>query len=142
MKSLLLRDTVLKNTDWVVGFAIYLGKETKIMMNQKKAKPKVSNMMKTMNKLLYTVFAFQFVIISTLATLSYIWLKNNSKTHVYLGLDESSTGIMSWVIQLLTYQVTFSHMIPISLYVIIEVIKLVQAYLINSDIELYCFEKK
>ena len=33
-------------------------------------------------------------------------------------------------------------MIPISLYVIIEMLKLVLAYLINKDIELYSFENE
>ena len=58
IKSLMLRDTILRNTNWAIGIAIYLGKETKIMMNSKKPKPKVSNMMRIMNKLLYSVFAF------------------------------------------------------------------------------------
>ncbi|MBK8156953.1 MAG: hypothetical protein IPK55_13705 [Streptococcus sp.] len=55
IKNLLLRDTVLKNTEWVFGIAVNLGKETKIMMNSKKPKQKVSKMMRTMNKLLYSV---------------------------------------------------------------------------------------
>lgn len=38
IKNLLLRDTVLKNTEWVIGIAVNLGKETKIMMNSKKPK--------------------------------------------------------------------------------------------------------
>jgi magnesium-transporting ATPase (P-type) len=58
IKNLMLRDTILKNTNYIVGIAINLGKETKIMMNSKKPKSKVSNMMRTMNKLLYSVFGF------------------------------------------------------------------------------------
>ena len=58
IKNLLLRDTVLRNTEWIIGIAVNLGKETKIMMNSKKAKPKISNMMRTMNKMLYSVFGF------------------------------------------------------------------------------------
>jgi len=38
---------------------------------------------------------------------------------------------------MLTYWVAFSHMIPISLYVIIEVLKLGQGYLINNDVKMY-----
>jgi len=58
IKNLLLRETELKNTDWCVGIAVNLGKETKIMMNAKKPKSKLSKMMRVMNKLLYSVFAF------------------------------------------------------------------------------------
>lgn len=108
-------------------------------MNSKKPKLKVSHIMKKMNYLLYSVFAFQFLIIATFATLSCFWQEDKSKDLVYLDLDEN-VGFMTWIVQLLTYWVTFSHMIPISLYVIIELLKLMQAYLINKDIEMYSFE--
>jgi phospholipid-transporting ATPase len=49
-------------------------------------------------------------------------------------------GVTTWIVQALTYWVTFSHMIPISLYVIIEMLKLIQAAIINRDIELYSRE--
>lgn len=139
VKSLLLRDCMLKNTEFCIGIAINLGKHTKIMMNSKKPKLKVSHMMKKMNYLLYSVFAFQFIIISTYATLSCFWQKKNADSLIYLDLS-TSVGISTWITQLLTYWVTFSHMIPISLYVIIELLKLMQAYLINKDIEMYSFE--
>lgn len=109
------------------------------MMNSKKPKQKVSNMMRKMNYLLYSVFAFQLLIIVTFASLSVIWQKGNGESFTYLDLS-SNVGISTWIVQLLTYWVTFSHMIPISLYVIIEMLKLVQMYLINKDIELYSFE--
>ena len=47
-----------------------------------------------------------------------------------------------WCINFLTYWVTFSHMIPISLYVIIEMLKLSQAFLISRDVEMYSHEKQ
>lgn len=130
---------MLKNTDFCIGIAINLGKHTKIMMNSKKPKQKVSNIMRKMNYLLYSVFAFQLLIILTFATLSCIWQDSNAKTFVYLDLS-TNVGFSTWVIQLLTYWVTFSHMIPISLYVIIEMLKLIQAYLINKDIDFYSHE--
>jgi len=40
----------------------------------------------------------------------------------------------SWFINFFTYWVAYSHMIPISLYVMIEVLKLALGSLINRDI--------
>lgn len=57
-KNLLLRGCTLKNTPFCYGICLYVGNQTKIMMNQKKAPAKVSNLMRLMNKLLYSVFAF------------------------------------------------------------------------------------
>jgi len=54
----LLRACYLRNIDYCVGVAIYVGNDTKIMKNAKKAPKKVSNIMKIMNYMLYTVFGF------------------------------------------------------------------------------------
>lgn len=48
----------------------------------------------------------------------------------------------TFIIQFFTYWVAYSHMIPISLYVIIELLKLGQAKIINQDVKMYCREDK
>ncbi len=48
----------MKNTEYVYGIVIYVGNDTKIMQNSKKPLRKISNMMKMMNNILYSVFAF------------------------------------------------------------------------------------
>lgn len=55
-------------------------------MNQKKAPAKVSNLMRLMNKLLYSVFLFQFLIICLWATLSIVWMQDNKDEHIYLDI--------------------------------------------------------
>lgn len=77
IKNLLLRGTTLKNIECAYGICIYVGAETKIFKNSKKPPRKVSNLMKVMNRMLYTVFAFQIAIIVVFATLSLIWIKKN-----------------------------------------------------------------
>ena len=46
-------------------------------------------------------------------------------------------GAGRWITQFFTYQVAYSHMIPISLYVIIEMLKLLQAKIINADVKMF-----
>ena len=135
-KNLLLRGCTLKNTPYCYGICLYVGNQTKIMMNQKKPPAKVSNLMRLMNKLLYSVFAFQFFIICIWASLSLNWMKDNKNEHVYLDI-QGELGFGRWILQFLTYQVAYSHMIPISLYVIIEMLKLVQAKIINNDVKMF-----
>lgn len=55
---MILRGCTLKNIDYCYGIVIYAGPETKIMKNAKKPPRKVSLVMKKMNYMLYTVFAF------------------------------------------------------------------------------------
>ena len=139
--SLLLRGCFLRNTEFCFGIAVYLGQKSKIMMNAKKPKRKVSNLMKLMNYMLYTVFGLQIAIIILFATLSCIWINNKGSKYDYLDLGTSTAGFGKWIIQLFTYWVAYSHMIPISLYVMIEVLKLVQASLIKWDSQMWNEEK-
>lgn len=67
------------------------------MMNQKKAPAKVSNLMRLMNKLLYSVFAFQFIIIVIYASLSVVWQKNNKDTHIYLDIGGDQNISIKWI---------------------------------------------
>ena len=56
--NLILKGCTLKNTEYILGIVIYSGHSTKIMKNAKPPKVKVSNVMKIMNLLLYSLFAF------------------------------------------------------------------------------------
>lgn len=136
MKQLLMRGSLLKNTEYVYGVVIYTGHETKVMLNSKKAPSKMSNVLRMMNKVLYTVFGFQILICIAYAGLSMAWLSSTSPEHYYLEL-ESSPGAGDFFVQILTYWVAYSHLIPISLYVALEVVKLAMAFLISSDLEMY-----
>lgn len=58
IKNLLLRGTTLKNSLYCYGIVLYVGNQTKIFQNAKNPPRKVSALMKLMNNLLYSVFAF------------------------------------------------------------------------------------
>ena len=58
IKNLLLRGCYVKNTAFGIGIVVYTGMNTKIMKNLKKQPHKVSNIMRLMNKMLYSVFVF------------------------------------------------------------------------------------
>lgn len=131
--ALLLRGCYLRNAKYCYGIAVYLGKQTKIMMNAKKPPRKVSKLMQMMNWMLYSVFALQFLIIFIFACCSVAWINNKGSDYAYLDMSGDSANFGTWIIQLLTYWVAYSHMIPISLYVMIEVLKLTQATLIKWD---------
>ena len=97
IKNLLLRGCTLKNTHYCYGIAVYVGHNTKIMKNQKNPPRKISNMMKKMNYMLYTVFAFQFMIICLWSSLSMAWMQEHRETHKYLDI-QGSLGPGRWFI--------------------------------------------
>jgi len=52
----MLRGCTLRNIQYCYGICCYVGENTKIFKNSKKAAPKVSYVMKMMNSMLLTVF--------------------------------------------------------------------------------------
>ena len=140
MKQLLLRGCSLQNTEFVYGVVVYTGHETKILLNSKKVPSKSSSVLKKMNKILYSIFAFQLGLCLLLAGLSINWQDNNASKHSYLQLSSSNLGF-TYFIQVLTYIVAYSHLIPISLYVSLEILKLGQAYLISQDLSMFFNDK-
>jgi magnesium-transporting ATPase (P-type) len=84
IKNLLLRGCFVRNATSMIGVVVYTGMNTKIMRNLKKQPHKVSNIMKQMNKMLYSVFAFQFILITLFAGLYINWISTNSAPHFYL----------------------------------------------------------
>jgi phospholipid-transporting ATPase len=136
MNQLLLRGCVLKNTEFVYGLVIYTGPETKIMLNSKAPPSKISNVLKKMNTLLYSVFVFQAVICILFAGLSFNWKTVTGVDHEYLD-STSKPGASDFFIQILVFWVAYSHLVPISLYVSMEIVKLGQAFLIKNDVDMY-----
>ena len=74
----------MRNTPYAIGVVVYVGPESKIMKNMKKPPTKVSNMMKKMNYMLYSVFALQIALILVYSIAGIIWDENWSLKHTYL----------------------------------------------------------
>lgn len=55
----------------------------------------------------------------------------------YIILDQTTVNIYQWFIKLLTFEVAYSHLIPISLYVALEIVKIIQSLLIFYDDKIF-----
>eukprot|EP00026_Physarum_polycephalum_P001132 Phypoly_transcript_01133.p1 GENE.Phypoly_transcript_01133~~Phypoly_transcript_01133.p1 ORF type:complete len:1186 (+),score=224.50 Phypoly_transcript_01133:531-3560(+) len=135
MKQMLLRGCVLRNTDWCVGVAVYVGEQTKLMKNSMDPSSKRSTLEMQMNKALIFLFGFMLAAVLSLTVASIIWTNIHEGPAWYLGL--SSTAHWKSLLNIITYFITFSMMIPISLYVTLEMVRVAQSAWINWDIEMY-----
>lgn len=57
-KQILLRGAMLKNTDWIIGIATYIGYDTKLSLNSGLPAYKMSNVEKIMNKIIFNLVIF------------------------------------------------------------------------------------
>lgn len=135
-KQFMLRGAILKNTDWIIGVVAYTGKDTKIMRNAEDAKTKQSNVESMTNRLIVGIFVLQVAICLSIAILSGIWTSRyGEKYENYIKFRYGS--LMESLLSFGTLMVLTNSMIPISLIISLEMVKLAQAYFINNDNEMY-----
>ena len=134
-ECILLRGAALRNTKAAFGIVIFTGQETKLMKNSSAKRHKMSNMDHITNKQVLYIFGFQ-VCLCFMCSLGLGFYTASLRTHWYLDYSNVNVGAVA-SLGFLTFLILFNNLIPISLYVSMEMVKLVQALLINSDAEMY-----
>lgn len=140
--QMLLRGSSLRNTHWIIGIAIYTGHETKLMKNQNKAPHKTSKVERMANRFIFFILGLLLilVLISTIGRV--VELKRNAKYMWYLPIfGDASFGFFKLLLELLegfiTFLILYNNLVPISLYVSMEVAKFIQGNLMSNDIQMY-----
>ncbi|ORY01483.1 phospholipid-translocating P-type ATPase [Basidiobolus meristosporus CBS 931.73] len=135
VNQILLRGTILRNTTSAVGMVIFSGEETKIRMNaSKNIRTKAPSLQKLINKAVISVFIALIALSLTSTVLGAVWERGSIHRWYLTGPKRDlARSFFSFIILLNT-------LIPISLYVTMEIVKLVQAYFINNDLEMYYAE--
>ncbi|KAG0459971.1 hypothetical protein HPP92_023099 [Vanilla planifolia] len=150
-EQILLRDSKLRNTSHIYGVAIFTGHDTKVMQNAMDAPSKRSKIEKRMDKVIYILFASLLVISSSGSIFFGITTKKDSHDGMmsrwYIRPDETSVlydpekSPLAAFCHFLTGLMLYGCLIPISLYISIEIVKVLQSIFINQDLEMYCEEK-
>lgn len=66
----------------------------------------------------------------------WVWLNKNAFPHYYLGYAGENL-LSEQVLGIFTYLILLDTLVPISLYVSMELVKFTQAWLINQDLRMY-----
>ncbi|EXJ78856.1 phospholipid-translocating ATPase [Capronia coronata CBS 617.96] len=130
--EILYRGSVLRNTISAVGLVIYSGEECKIRMNANKTpRVKAPALQAKVNRIVVLVASLVFFMAIILTIAYEIWRRTTENKSWYLQSARVPFGhiLTSFIIMLNT-------MLPLSLYVSLEIIKLAQMFLLN-DIDMY-----
>uniref|UniRef100_A0A0R3S4T8 PhoLip_ATPase_N domain-containing protein n=1 Tax=Elaeophora elaphi TaxID=1147741 RepID=A0A0R3S4T8_9BILA len=138
-ENMILRGCQLRNTSFVEGIVLYAGNESKIMMSSSHPSYKRSSLEITTNHFIVYCIAILIGMCLFTGIASMLWLSSYSphtNEVIFVIMITSSViidGIINFVSSILIYQI----LIPLSLYLSVEFIKLFQVYFITQDINMY-----
>ncbi|KAK4043743.1 hypothetical protein C8A01DRAFT_12732 [Parachaetomium inaequale] len=136
--NMLLRGCNLRNTEWALGVVVFTGHDTKIMMNAGITPSKRPRIARELNFNVICNFGILLVmcLISALAN-GVAWAKTDaSLTWFEYGSIGGSPGL-SGFITFWAALIVFQNLIPISLYISLEIVRTAQAFFIYSDVGMY-----
>ncbi|XP_054875983.1 phospholipid-transporting ATPase VA isoform X2 [Poeciliopsis prolifica] len=140
-ENLLLRGCTVRNTEEAVGIVIYAGHETKAMLNNNGPRYKRSKLERQMNVDVFWCVVILLVMCLFVAVGHGLWMfQYGDKRPVFDVLSPEGTNLthsMSIIYLFLTMIIIFQVLIPISLFVSIEIVKICQVYFIHQDMDLY-----
>ncbi|NXD80536.1 AT10A ATPase, partial [Halcyon senegalensis] len=141
-ENLLLRGCTIRNTEEVAGIVIYAGHETKALLNNNGPRYKRSKLERQMNAdvLWCVLILLTMCLFSAIGHGLWVWQYGEKKKPIFdvPGPDgKYLSPVLASVYLFLTAIIVFQVMIPISLYVSIEIVKICQVYFIHQDKDLY-----
>ncbi|OMJ92527.1 hypothetical protein SteCoe_4657 [Stentor coeruleus] len=134
--NLLLAGALLRNTHWAIGVATYTGTQTKLRMNLMSRMSKQSKIERIVNKYIVYIISFQLLLCLACAILYGYWSKSSYTDNYYLGsplYDAFLDGFLTYF----TYFLLLNTMLPISLIISLELLKLAQGYFMQKDLNVY-----
>jgi phospholipid-transporting ATPase len=145
--QLLLRGAQLRNTRWVYAVVVFTGHESKLMMNSTATPVKRTKVENMVNSQIIFMFLC-LVVIAGVSALGQLFAELNNSFVVgillkgFPGTPSFATAIFPELpANILTYIVLFSSLIPLSLIVTVDVVKLALGNFINNDLDMYYEEK-
>ncbi|KAK2375943.1 putative phospholipid-transporting ATPase [Trifolium repens] len=150
-QQLLLRDSKLRNTDYIFGVVVFTGHDTKVIQNSTDPPSKRSKVEKKMDKIIYLLFCILFFMAAIGSVFFGIttredlhnddvmkrWYLRPDDSTIFFDPKRASAAAM---FHFLTVLMLYGFFIPISLYVSIEIVKVLQSIFINQDIHMYYAE--
>ena len=135
-KQLLLRGASLRNTERIVGVVVYTGHDSKVMKNSENSRYKSSKLEGMMNNLILRLLILQALLYIAAVVGFLSW--NVSLYGSYRKFWTYGYNIyVESLFMILTYFILFNTMLPISLIVTLELVKVCQSYFIAVDQDFY-----
>lgn len=133
INEVIYRGSVLRNTTSAFGIVINTGEECTIRMNSNQHPKAKKPALERMNNRIVGVLATFVVLLSVGVSMGYVnWQRTYEVNAWYLNLAE-----VPFYQIIIAFIIMFNNIIPLSLYVTLEIVKVGQLLMLNSDLEMY-----
>jgi len=156
-ENFLLRGAVLRNTEWMLGLSCYTGKDTKLVRNSFETPSKLSRLDELINRTVFYILTMMFTLIAILAAMArsksdqffdqlwYVGMSTDQgRKWPYLPDDfegapiwetkDETDNFIQLFFRILT---TVFSLVPVTLYVTVEIVTAIMRLLINTDRDMY-----
>ncbi|KAG8835462.1 hypothetical protein FRC17_003029 [Serendipita sp. 399] len=139
INNLLLRGCTVRNTGWIIGVVVFTGADTKIMLNGGDTPSKRSKIEKETNfNVIMNFLILLSMCVSTAIVSGYFQMLSNTSSDFYeIDSQPSKFVVVNSLITFCSCLIAFQNIVPISLYISIEIVKTIQAYFISQDIDMW-----
>ncbi|KAJ5703287.1 hypothetical protein N7493_011676 [Penicillium malachiteum] len=141
INNMLLRGCSLRSTEWVLGVVVFTGGESKIMLNSGATPAKRARLARDLN---WNVI-YNFIILFLMCLVAGIvnglaWGSSDESLNYFDYSSYGGTPPVTGIVTFWTAVILFQNLVPISLYISLEIVRTIQAVFIHSDLYMY-YEK-
>ena len=137
ISNLLLRGCSIKNTKWVLGVVLFTGQDSKIMLNSGNTPTKRSRIARELNWNVIYNFVILLIMCIVAAVVNGVAWGRGGRSLNFFDVPYASSSALDGFVTFWTDIILFQNLVPISLYITLEIIRTLQAFFIYSDVGMY-----
>ncbi|KAJ7993027.1 hypothetical protein DPEC_G00268180 [Dallia pectoralis] len=135
--QILLRGTVLRNTDTAYGMAVYTGSDTKILRNVGRHRIKMTQIERVLNKVVIGIVLVLLLVSLLLAIGSGVFMGAVvPQIEVLSVIMSARSAVYTAFLTFWSYVILLSPAMPMSLYITFEMIHVIHSLFIGWDVEM------
>ena len=144
-ENILLRGTTLRNVSWAFGLVVFAGPDTKLMQNTGRTHFKRTSIDNFLNKLVLYI-GIALILLAVISAVGHVIFESlwGKEFQTYLPWPDTvsqekvaPSEFVSGCLMFWSYIILLNTLVPISLYVSVEIIRLGQSFFINWDRQMY-----
>lgn len=135
--NLLLRGSILRNTAYVYGLVLYNGQDTKLARNMRDPPSKLGGIERMMNRVVVGLFSILAAVTIVISLVAGYWQADEGDAQWYMGENRLLSGSEVGFRSLGTFLILFHTFVPVSLFVTLEFVRIIQGLFIGADLKMH-----